>query len=97
MRLSYIVAVVVAATLHTSACALPTIKESTQATLANVASPGLGDANGGRLLRGVKQRAADKEVQEERSFRASLGEKGKKFWKWFIHGSDTRVKGRSWR
>ncbi|EGZ11509.1 hypothetical protein PHYSODRAFT_286791 [Phytophthora sojae] len=61
MRLTYILAVVVAATLHASGTALPTTKDSNQAAISNVASAGIvpTEENGGRML--------VEEVKEERA------------------------------
>ncbi|KAI9985562.1 hypothetical protein PInf_004936 [Phytophthora infestans] len=97
MRLSYILVVVIAVTLQACVCAIPVIKEANQAMLANGPLPSIVNTEGGRLLRGVKKRTAESEVQEERMSGAKLSEKGKQFLKWFFRGSDTRVKGRSWR
>ncbi|KAF4044766.1 hypothetical protein GN244_ATG02993 [Phytophthora infestans] len=87
---------VIAAILHASCCALPTTKDSNQATLANVASTNID----GRSLRRVNK--GDELEQEERSAFKNFGEftkkYGKKFGKWFVNGGDYRVKDvkRSW-
>ncbi|KAG2767831.1 hypothetical protein PC129_g23945 [Phytophthora cactorum] len=85
MRLSYILPVVIAAILHASGSALPTAKESNQATLA---SPDIDDADGGKLLRGINKGAAEEDEleQEERTVSKKVGHYGKKFWNWFVWG-----------
>ncbi|KAE8982428.1 hypothetical protein PR001_g19859 [Phytophthora rubi] len=68
MRFTYILAVFIAATLHASSTALATTKDSTHASISNVASADIvhsldaAQVNGGRMLRKVK------EDDEERAF-----------------------------
>ncbi|KAE8982433.1 hypothetical protein PR001_g19854 [Phytophthora rubi] len=68
MRLTYILAVVIASTLHTSGTALSSTKESNHAAISNVASTGIvhsldaAQENSGRMLHKVK------ENEEERAF-----------------------------
>ncbi|KAE9265522.1 hypothetical protein PF008_g31837 [Phytophthora fragariae] len=68
MRLTYILAVVIAATLHASGSALDTTKDSNHAATSNVASADIvhsldvAQENSGRMLRKVK------ENEEERAF-----------------------------
>ncbi|KAE8890192.1 hypothetical protein PF005_g18884 [Phytophthora fragariae] len=85
MRFTYILAVVIAATLHASSTALATTMDSTHASISSVASadivPSLDAAqvNGGRMLRKVKEDPVleGDDLDEERG--------GEGVFKWFKH------------
>ncbi|KAE9056168.1 hypothetical protein PF006_g32757, partial [Phytophthora fragariae] len=69
MRLTYILAVVIAATLHASGTALTTTKDSTHAAVSNVASKGIvhsldvTEENDGRMLRKVHPKLGERQPQ----------------------------------
>ncbi|KAE9262452.1 hypothetical protein PF008_g32599, partial [Phytophthora fragariae] len=69
MRLTYILAVVIAATLHASGIALTTTKDSTHAAVSNVASKGIvhsldvTEENDGRMLRKVHPKLGERQPQ----------------------------------
>ncbi|GMF17831.1 unnamed protein product [Phytophthora lilii] len=83
MRLTYVLAVIIATTLHSSGAALSTTKDS-QALIADVAfadsTPNTIKANSGRRLRRFeKLDAADTNEDDEERFFKSLGNKFSKY------------------
>ncbi|KAG3003677.1 hypothetical protein JG687_00016560 [Phytophthora cactorum] len=74
MRLAYLFAMIIAATLHASGSALPTAQGAIQATLANVAASDIVGTDVERHLRQAEKHAAfDEKTKDEERFLTRFG------------------------
>ncbi|KAG3106348.1 hypothetical protein PI125_g13194 [Phytophthora idaei] len=91
MRLAYLFAMIIAATLHASGSALPTAQGAIQATLANVAAYDIVGTDGGRRLRQAEK--VDEETKDEERFLTRFGKYLKNLTpKWKEHFKVQRAK-----